>query len=100
MKAAPKLSLLYLLACFSFLLAACSGVKQTSGGGGGGGSATHTISATVSGLSGTGLVLQDNGADNLTVSANGTVTFATAGGNNRGYAGTCQHSPSDASETC
>jgi len=101
MKAAPKLSLLYyLLACFSFLLAACSGVKQTSGGGGGGGSATHTISATVSGLSGTGLVLQDNGADNLTVSANGTVTFAKAVANNGAYAVTVMTQPSTPSQTC
>jgi N-acetylneuraminic acid mutarotase len=100
MKAAPKLSLLYLLACFSFLLTACSGVKQTSGGGGGGDSATRTISATVSGLSGTGLVLQDNGADNLTVSANGTVTFATAVANNGAYAVTVKTQPSTPSQTC
>ena len=100
MKATPKLSLLYLLACFSFLLAACSGVKQTSGGGGGGGSATHTISATVSGLSGTGLILQDNGADNLTVSANGAVTFATAVANNGAYAVTVKIQPSTPSQTC
>ncbi len=100
MKAAPKLSLLYLLACFSFLLAACSGVKQTSAGGGGGGSATHTISATVSGLSGTGLVLQDNGADNLTVSANGTVSFATAVANNGAYAVIVKAQPSTPSQTC
>jgi hypothetical protein len=97
MKAAPKLSLLYLLACFSFLLAACSGVKQTPGGGG---SATHTISATVSGLSGTGLVLQDNGADDMTISANGTVTFATAVANNGAYAVTVKTQPSTPSQTC
>ena len=41
----------------------------------------YTISATVSGLTGT-LVLQDNGSDNLTITANGTFPFATqiAGG--------------------
>ena len=38
----------------------------------------YTISGTVTGLAGTGLVLQDNGGDNLTVSANATnFTFAT-----------------------
>ena len=36
---------------------------------------TYTISGTVTGLAGTGLVLQDNGGNNLTVSANAT-TFA------------------------
>ena len=38
---------------------------------------TFTVGGTVSGLSGT-VVLQDNGADNLTVTANGPFTFATA----------------------
>ncbi len=36
----------------------------------------YTISATVSGLTGT-LVLQDNGSDNVTITANGTFPFAT-----------------------
>ena len=57
------------------LLAAC----------GGGGSAAPAVSAvqkvqisgTITGLSpGTSVVLQDNGADNLTVTANGTFTFS------------------------
>ncbi len=40
--------------------------------------ATYSIGGTVSGLTGTGLVLQDNGGNNLTVSANATsFTFAT-----------------------
>jgi hypothetical protein len=39
---------------------------------------TFTIGGTVSGLSGTGLVLQDNGGDNLPISADGSFTFATA----------------------
>ena len=42
--------------------------------------ATYTIGGTVTGLTGTGLVLQDNGTDNLTITGTGTVpfTFATA----------------------
>ena len=44
-------------------------------------STSYTIGGTVTGLAGTGLtnsvVLQDNGGDNLTVSANGGFTFAT-----------------------
>jgi uncharacterized protein YfaP (DUF2135 family) len=38
---------------------------------------TFTISGTVSGLSSTGLVLQDNGGDSLPVNTNGTFTFLT-----------------------
>ena len=36
-----------------------------------------TIGVTVSGLTGTGLVLQDNGGDSLTIPANGSYTFKT-----------------------
>jgi N-acetylneuraminic acid mutarotase len=39
---------------------------------------SYTIGGTVSGLLSTGLVLQDNGADDLTVSATGSFTFATS----------------------
>ena len=39
--------------------------------------ASFTVGGTVSGLSGT-VVLQDNGGDNLSVTANGSFTFATA----------------------
>ena len=42
-----------------------------------GGANTYTVGGTVSGLSGTG-VLEDNGRDDLSVSANGVFTFATA----------------------
>ncbi len=38
---------------------------------------TYTISATVSGLTGTGLVLQDNGGSNLSIPSNGTYAFTT-----------------------
>jgi YVTN family beta-propeller protein len=39
---------------------------------------TYTVGGSVSGLTSAGLVLQNNGADNLTVSADGTFTFAAA----------------------
>lgn len=38
---------------------------------------TYSIGGTVTGLTGTGLALQDNGGDNLTIAANGAFTFAT-----------------------
>jgi hypothetical protein len=37
----------------------------------------YSIGGTVSGLTGSGLVLRNNGADNLSISANGPFTFAT-----------------------
>ena len=62
----------------SVLLAGCGG-----GGGGydggsssGGSAAAYSVSGTISGLTGT-VVLQNNGGDNLTVSANGPFTFRT-----------------------
>jgi len=52
------------------LLAAC-------GGGGGSGAASYTVGGTLSGLAGSGLVLQINGGDDLTLSANQSFSFAT-----------------------
>ena len=47
---------------------------------------TYTLSGTVSGLvAGASMVLQNNGADNLTVSTNGAFTFATLLSNGAAY---------------
>ena len=85
------------------------------GGGGGGGSnpappappapppapaSTFTITATVSGLAGSGLVLRNNGGNDTPVSANGTVSFSTAVGNGSAYAVTVQAQPTVLSQTC
>jgi hypothetical protein len=70
-------------------LAACGG------GGGGGGSPTpptSSIKGTVSGLTGT-LVLQDNGADDLTVAANGSFVLSTMMSTGDRYAVTIQQQP-------
>jgi sugar lactone lactonase YvrE len=45
--------------------------------GGGGGSSGYTVGGTAAGLGANPVVLQNNGKDNLTVSANGAFTFAT-----------------------
>ena len=66
-------------------------------GGSAAGSATYTVGGSVSGLSGT-VVLQDNGGDNLTLTANGTFTFATALAGGAAYAVTVKTNP--ASQTC
>lgn len=42
------------------------------------GAAKYTVGGTVSGLAGSGLVLQNNGGDNLTIEVNGSFSFATA----------------------
>lgn len=78
-------------------------------GGGGGGSTPsqsttpppptqYTIGGQVTGLSGTGLVLQDNGGDNLTVSASGPFTFATKLNSGATYSVTVMTQPSG--QTC
>lgn len=62
-----------------FLLTACGG-----GGGGGGGTTTppasvsYTVGGTVSGLTGTGLVLRNNGGNDLAIGGNGPFTFTSA----------------------
>ena len=60
--------------------------------------ASYTIGGTVSGLSGT-VVLQDNGADDLSVSANGTFTFATSLVSGASYSVTVKTNPSGQSCT-
>jgi 6-phosphogluconolactonase (cycloisomerase 2 family) len=57
-----------------------------------------TVGGTVSGLTGTGLVLQDNGGDDLDVSQNGSFTFATALVSGKAYAVTVLTQPSG--QTC
>jgi 6-phosphogluconolactonase (cycloisomerase 2 family) len=61
---------------------------------------TVTIGGTVTGLSGTGLVLQDNGTDNYTVTQNGTFTFATALATGTAYAVTVATQPTSPAQTC
>jgi N-acetylneuraminic acid mutarotase len=59
---------------------------------------TYKIGGTVSGLVSSGLVLQDNGADDLTVSASGSFTFATAMASSGAYVVTILTQP--AGQTC
>jgi 6-phosphogluconolactonase (cycloisomerase 2 family) len=59
-----------------------------------------TIGGTVTGLTGTGLVLQDNGADNLTITKTGSFTFATALASGTAYAVTVSTQPTSPSQTC
>jgi hypothetical protein len=76
-------------------LTACGG-----GNGGGGSSATYTVGGTVSGLTGSGLVLRNNGGDALPVSASGMFTFATKVANGAAYAVTVSTQPTNPAQTC
>lgn len=60
----------------------------------------YTVGGTVSGLSGTGLVLQNNGGDDLTVSANGAFTFASTFASGETYNVTVRTQPSNPTQTC
>ena len=62
--------------------------------------ATYSVSATVSGLNGTGLVLQNNGGGDITVTANGTVTFASTQASGTAYAVTVLTQPPGTAQTC
>ncbi|MDB4980480.1 MAG: hypothetical protein JWM82_1232 [Myxococcales bacterium] len=60
----------------------------------------YTIGGTVSGLSGMGLVLQDNGADDLAISSTGAFKFATPIASGAAYAVTVSASPTTPAQTC
>ncbi len=63
-------------------------------------SETFTIGGTVSGLAGTGLVLRNNGGDNLSINANGGFTFTTPVASGDNYAVTVFTQPSNPTQTC
>jgi uncharacterized repeat protein (TIGR03803 family) len=83
------------------LLAGCGGSNGGSKkSGGGGGVSTYTIGGTVSEMVGTGLVLQDNGGDNLSITGNGSFTFKTAINSGSAYDVTVLTQPSSPAQTC
>ena len=59
-----------------------------------------TVGGTVSGLTGTGLVLRNNGVDALPISSSGTFTFATSLPSGSSYAVTVAGQPANPSQTC
>lgn len=84
-------------------LAACSGLPQSSTSTGGTGTGTgsgFTIGGTVTGLTGSGLVLQDNGADNLTVAKSGPFVFPTGISSGGAYAVTVATQPTNPPQSC
>ena len=77
----------------SALVASCGGASVTQ-------TATYSVGGLASGLVGTGLVLQDNGGNNLTVSGNGPFTFSSALTNGSSYQVTVATQPSNPSQNC
>lgn len=63
-------------------------------------SSTFAVGGTVSRLKGTGLILQDNGGNNLPVTANGSFTFSTALATGAAYSVTVSTQPSTPSQNC
>jgi N-acetylneuraminic acid mutarotase len=91
----PRATVASVILLMLFTLDACGG-----GGGGSSPPTTYTVGGTVSGLVGTGLVLQDNGNGNLTVPASGSFTFSTALASGSAYSVTVQTQPTNPSQTC
>ena len=80
------------LAVVSYGLVAC--------GGGGGADGRHSVGGTVTGLTGSGLVLLNNGADDLAVSANGSFVFATPVAHGAPYSVTVRAHPTSPNQNC
>jgi hypothetical protein len=65
-----------------------------------GGIDAYSVGGTVSGLSGNGLVLQNNGGDNLVIDSDGGFTFTTALTGGSTYEVTVMTQPSDPTQHC
>jgi hypothetical protein len=61
---------------------------------------TFQVGGTVNGLDGTGLVLQNNGADDLSIASNGSFTFARELTSGTQYHVTVRSQPVNKSQTC
>lgn len=90
-----------IVACagMALFVAACGG-GGGYGGGGGGGTTGYTVGGTVSGLTGTGLVLLDDGTDAKSITANGAFTFAMTLAYGMTYNVTVKTQPSGPAQTC
>ena len=70
------------------------------GGGGNSGATLYSIGGTVSGLAGTGLILQNNGSNNSPVTANGTFALSQPVTKDSAYNVTIFAQPSNPVQTC
>jgi environmental stress-induced protein Ves len=84
--------------CAAWLAAACSNGRGSVDAEGG--QTNFTVGGSVTGLEGTGLVLQVNGAGDLSLSANGAFTFAGPMANGAAYDVTIKTQPANPAQTC
>ena len=80
----------------TLLIGACSGGTSN----GGGGPETHLVGGSVSGLAGTGLVLQDNLGNDLPIASSGNFVFTTPISAGGAYSVTVKTQPTNAWQTC
>ena len=79
------------LAIGTLLVASCGGGDSTP---------QYTVGGTVSGLVGSGLVLQDNGGNDLAIAADGSFVFSALVARGSAYAVTIKTEPTNPSQTC
>ena len=85
------------------LLYSCQGTETPSGIEGTGGSpppTQYTVGGSVGGLIGSGLVLQDNGGNDLALTSNGSFVFSTPVMSGAPYAVTIETQPTNPAQTC
>ncbi|HUN55665.1 MAG TPA: beta-propeller fold lactonase family protein [Smithella sp.] len=87
------LGILVRTACAAGLMAILSSCGHSPG-------YSYTISGTVSGMAGSGLVLQDNGGDDQTVTVDGPFSFQTALSDGSAYSVTVKTQPTNPAQTC
>lgn len=75
-------------------------IVACAGCGGGSSPSTYTVGGTVSGLNGSGLVLRNNGGDDLPVSANGPFVFGTPLTDGATYSVSVSAQPSAEAQNC
>jgi hypothetical protein len=94
---APSCAARFVALCASLLLASCGG----GGNGGGGAAPLYAIGGTVTGLQqGSVVVLQNNGGDDVTVSANGPFAFPTSLADGAAYSISVRSQPVGPAQTC
>lgn len=81
-----------------FSLQGCGGSSYGDSDDGSGSS--YTVGGSVSGLTGSGLVLQNNGGNDLNITANGAFTFTTAIAYGATYSATIKTQPADPPQVC
>jgi hypothetical protein len=92
----PTIFCLFTIMALALTLTACGGSGDSSSS-----SASYDISATVSGLpAGDAIVLQNNGGDDLSVSADGTATFSESLVDGGSFDVTVANQPADTTKLC